>query len=236
MKLIPILFSNEMVNAIQDNRKSQTRREVKPQPDIDMPIKKVPMYSELEEHWNKYCITDINGEDHLIKCPYGQPGDILWVRESWMNRSPRQFHLDAGSYIYKAGWDGCTDAGWKPSIHMPFEAARIFLRVKEIKVERLQDISEEDAKAEGIEVSHDYGDGNFAYKNYDGDSSVQDWEQATISFQTIWHSINGAESWNANPFVWVIKFERVAASEISDLIAAKKAALSNQRITKSSNQ
>lgn len=161
----PIIFSTPMVQAILQGRKTQTRRVVK-RPEVSMQ-----------------------------KCPYGQPGDVLWVRESFYPATNTPF-------IYKAdGWVG--DNTWKPSIHMPKDAARIWLKLTDVKVERLQDIAEADAIAEGIEIIDQ--EGQKVYRRYDGYYTVT--PSAYVSYWSLWASINGEESWLANPWVWVLSFE-----------------------------
>lgn len=193
MKIRPILFSTEMVHALLAGRKTQTRRIVKPQP----PAPECS-YSAL-----------------LKKCPYGQPGDLLWVRETWAWDGQTSFtDLQAiGNFWYKADDTGYSPAKWKPSIFMPKEAARIFLRITDVRVERLQDISEEDAKAEGAQPSS-HRCGGFGY--YEAGGDVHECEcqgfiensPAIEGYKWLWESINGAGSWGANPWVWVISFER----------------------------
>jgi hypothetical protein len=190
MKQTPILFSTEMVQAILEGRKTQTRRVVKK-------------------------ITLDKSMDLILKqCPYGQPGDILWVRETFGSGV-------SGKVYYKAD-KGLVDQlviHWKPSIHMPYEACRLFLRIKSVRMERLHDISYDDAIAEGIEVltcpNADAGDYNCYPRNYMTDNAKSDgWpyfkdEEYTKSFASLWQSINGTESWDANPWVWVVEFERI---------------------------
>lgn len=192
MKQRPILFNTEMVQAILAGRKTQTRREV--HPDIAVSI--------------------LNDPDRILhRCPFGQAGNVLWVRETWFStRFDCNELLACGvtSHIrYKA--DGnydpkkdCVGRSWKPSIHMPKDAARIWLRIKDVRVERLQEISEIDAMREGIE-SVDHG---AHWKNYVQDD-ISSFVCPSHSFESLWHSINGADSWNANPWVWVLEFERI---------------------------
>lgn len=193
MKMRPILFSTAMVQAILEGRKTQTRRVVKPK---HQPIETAP---------NDFLIS-------LDLCPYGQPGDILWVRETW-GYLPE---TDGGNcYFYKAD-TGISDQPtftWRPSIYMPFAAARIFLRIKAVRVERLQDISGEDAVAEGIytEYPSDTLLWMHGWKDYLGGESDLD---AYGSFASLWQSINGPESWDANPWVWVVEFERISREEV----------------------
>lgn len=216
-KLRPILFSTAMVQAILDGRKTQTRRVCR------------------HQHWSHSELVDVNVNgitqkvDRNVSYPYGQPGDILWVRETWVNLNS-DFAIMKPLYIYKC--DGISERftgkiKWKPSIHMPFAAARIFLRVKNVRVERLHEISDEDAVAEGIDtdlwdmaiVSRNYKtkDGWFVAWSYEHWSceniSVDVDEVYRKSFQSLWESINGSESWEANPWVWVVEFESISKEE-----------------------
>lgn len=147
MREIPILFSAPMVQAILAGRKTQTRRVIK------LPSWSISDWQHFETNGKTAkTICEKTGCEADIQCPYGKPGDILWVRETWQllpsgfDEIPPEYN-----YIYAASHqlsDECTR--WRPSIHMPRAACRLFLRVKNVRVERLQDISEEDAKAEGI--------------------------------------------------------------------------------------
>lgn len=175
MKERPILFSAPMVRALLDGRKTQTRRVVKPQPTATR--------EEAIRTYGKGGTFILEAGFFGVRCPYGQLGDRLWVRETW--------GACAGSPVYRADDNAtCPDGGrWKPSIHMPRWASRITLEVTGVRVERLQDISEEDAIAEGVPEQR-------------GDP----W-----AFQCLWDSINGARercSWAANPWVWAITFSR----------------------------
>ena len=198
-----------MVQAILNGRKSQTRRIVKPQP------RSTATEIVLSHQWSgrdhaarfKY-----NGEDKyevtdLYKCPYGKIGDVLWVREKWAYR-------DCQSYYYFASNSDEHIEKWKPSIHMPKEACRIKLEITNIRVERVQYISKADAIAEGIEVL----DGMSNYKNYlHGKGANYGYvKEAKISYMTLWESINGKDSWNTNPWVWVLSFKKVNALETSE--------------------
>lgn len=142
-----------------------------------------------------------------IKNRYGQKGDIFWVRETFCKS------LDVpGEYYYKASnpevcTEDCDGSPWKPSIHMPKDAARIWLKRTGTRIERLGDISEEDAIAEGI---HREWDGTaYWYKNYLDTFPSNFKGVPKRSFQSLWNSINGPESWDANPWVWVLEFERI---------------------------
>lgn len=192
----PILFSGIMVKAILDDRKGQTRRVIKPQPDHchrDIIGKSEP-YNKVD--WNRL-IPQIG--DNEIKCPYGKVGDILWVRETWQLLPSGFDEIPPEEwYIYKATdelSDECTK--WRPAIHMPRKACRIRLKTTDIRVERLQDITEEDAKAEGMLPSlPKFPEGRKGYRT---------------SFEFLWNSLNEKRSygWKVNPWVWVIEFERV---------------------------
>ena len=184
MSIKPILFNTEMVRAILDGRKTCTRRVLK-QP--------------FEVHQNGY-ITKPRGTERL--CPYippYQPGDILYVRETWCKGS---YGDEKEKYYYKADDNNffCT---WHPSIHMPKEAARIWLKVMNVRVERLQDITDDGAKAEGANWKNG--------KNVGWEEKMR--RTAVERFAEIWNStIKKSDldryGWDANPYVWVIEFER----------------------------
>lgn len=130
-----------------------------------------------------------------------RPGDRLWVRETWANLNA-DFPTVDPYFVYRADSSDHGPVTWKPSIHMPRAASRILLEITDVRVERLQDISEDDARAEGIEM---WPDGNFkAYTKQPGKFTY-----ARDSFRTLWESINGPESWEANPWVWVVNFKTV---------------------------
>ena len=201
MKERSILFNGEMVRAILEGRKTQTRRVVKPQP-LWVYDNKVPVKTED---------ADPKG---AIKCPYGQPGDRLWVRETFMGplidedgdysngyHSPEfcEYRADGGPAPEWVDMDGENHQGWKPSIHMPRWASRILLEITAVRVERLQEISDVDAEAEGAK---------FELAEVD---SVRLGAEAShrSGFQNLWQSISGPDSWAANPWVWVVEFRRV---------------------------
>jgi hypothetical protein len=201
----PIIFSTLMVQAILDGRKTQTRRVVKPQPVKDDTFKGPYWYEptvvnkdgELGPGKPVFGISSTDGE-WGIKSPY-RPGDVLYVRETWSRD-------ESGEYVYRTNYGTTEDDSfppsmfrWRPSIHMPREAARIFLLVKDVRVERLQDITEEDAIAEGIRI----GIGGEPY------FSCRD------AFVALWNSINTKRGygWGTNPWVWVVSFERISKDE-----------------------
>jgi hypothetical protein len=201
MKERPILFSALMVRAILDGRKTQTRRVLKNQPEIIKdPFPTTDEVKGVFKFKESTGIYQCLGMQNLIEtCPYGQPGDRLWVRESWSthacldNKKPSEL-INVNSYHYWA--DGEINTGKKrPSIHMPRWASRINLEITGIRVERLQDISEDDAKAEG--VSDDMG---IIFKTGD-DTPIG-------MYGELWESINGQGSWAFNPWVWVLEFKR----------------------------
>ncbi|WP_430434768.1 hypothetical protein [Methyloversatilis sp.] len=183
----PMLMSAPMVRALLAGTKTQTRRAVKPQPRI--------LAGELL-CWKDDALTD---DQMAVRCPYGQPGDRLWVREAFMHE-PADYCWEASvsipcrpaSTVYRADFhESQPGEGWKPSIHMPRSLSRILLEITAVRVERLQDISHDDACAEGIE-------------------SQKGGAAACIErYRDLWKSINGPDSWDANPWVWVVEFKRV---------------------------
>lgn len=189
MKYIPILFSTPMVQAIMDGRKTQTRRtkflsDLTHGDDTVLHHKKELAFN--ADTW----LTDI-----LAYCPYGKPGDVLWVRETWRETdSDIIFKADATDPFI-------TSVRWKPSIHMPKAAARIFLEVVSRRVERLQDISESDAKAEGIVMN------NLPHEGWYWMENVYSTDCPILAYEKLWNSING--NWDENPFVWVVEFKRI---------------------------
>ena len=187
----PILFNTEMVRAILDGRKTVTRRVVKPQPESrPTPMKK-------DSCWPG-CFA-IQGTAKVIRPPY-QPGDTLWVRETWAKSM-------AGTFMYQADDKAIMVERWRPSIHMPREAARLFLRVTGVRVERLKDIDGHGILKEGI----DNGKSNPAMGTR--------WENMqSMAFAELWNStLTSADlplyGWAANPWVWVIEFERISKDE-----------------------
>lgn len=207
MKERPILFSTEMVSAILANRKTQTRRIVKGE----------LRYNDKDDWYKYHCWSnrtsdfwqDYTNDGFISKCPYGQVSDVLWVRETWSKLNSQ--------YVYKADYNNGIPANeielsdgsiidyakWKPSIHMPKEACRIRLKIKSVRVERLSDISEQDAIAEGIELI------GSRWKQYLKTRLDKTVENPKYSYITLWESINGSMSWEKNPWVWVIEFERI---------------------------
>lgn len=175
----PILFSGQMVRAILEGRKTMTRRVIKPQP---------TGAADVQYRVAAAVTMPVSGRQQV--CPYGRVGDHLWVRETW---APHAWPPTGPSYQYAADDQYPAPERWRPSIHMPRAASRITLEVLNVRVERLHDISEEDAKAEGVTLK--------GTSRYDG--------EARDAFEALWCGINGADSWEANPWVWCISFRVV---------------------------
>lgn len=193
----PILFNTDMVRAILDGRKTVTRRAVKPQP-----IQRI-CYHEATDKWF-YC----NGMEVGDECkpPY-HFGDILYVRETWAGTSK-------SGYVYRADKNK-NNYSWRPSIHMPREAARIFLRVTDVRVERLQDITAEQILDEGVEVKFLEPRPGYISLAY---TEMRLKPAARKQFSDLWDStIKKSDcalyNWDANPLVWVIEFERCEKPE-----------------------
>lgn len=194
MKFIPILFSTPMVKAIQVNRKTMTRRtkgldQINECPDDWYFTNMTCTDGDSKEFFFKHKYYQGDGMDLLIPCPYGKVGDVLWVRESFYiggKEGSTRF------YLYKTDVEAEHVRKWKPSIHMPKSACRIFLKITDIKVERLKDISRGDAMQEGC-----------PFPNIAKETNPVAW------FASLWQSINGFKSWNDNPWVWVISFKRI---------------------------
>lgn len=216
MKERPILFTPPMVRAILKERKTQTRRVVK------ITHRTPGLAACLEPPHGLRCRPTVAAE----LCPYGQPGDRLWVRESFDVPYRQNFPGDRSAAVYRADYlrptflDPCVgddSSRWSPSIHMPRWASRLTLEVTGVRVERLQEISEADAKAEGVakaELPPDpdafHPPGTYGYvadSRDDGKSTI--YPTAREAYRFLWEKINGPGSWDANPWVWVIEFAKV---------------------------
>lgn len=215
MRERPILFSTPMVQAILKLIKKMTRRtqgldKINESPDDwffhglygDDPDRLIAIFEHKE-----------TSEVVKIKCPYGKPGDILWVRETWCEDKNNE-------YVYRANYGTTEDDSfppsmfkWRPSIFMPREACRIKLKITNIKVERLQDISEEDAKAEGVSDPYDYQNPEYYEQPH-----MRGLEINKSAFAGLWDSLNVKRGygWDTNPWVWVIEFEKLAANKSSE--------------------
>lgn len=232
MKERPILFSAPMVRAILDGRKTVTRRSCKPQPSANAHTTSADG-NPMGAWWE-------TGKD-INRCPYGQPGDRLWVRETWSDvnlqgapgiayradddirdlMEDETFLDNSGAFNYDdprskpyqfACWSedliAGTEGRWRPSIFMPRWVSRILLEVTAVRVERLQEISEEQALAEGI-IPHVRG--GWHWHPHDP-GNVDDWHQfgfksPAFAFQDLWIGTRG--DWDTNPWVWVVEFKRV---------------------------
>lgn len=184
-RVLPILFNMEMVRSILDGRKSCTRRIIKPQPQGYFEVSEEPLY-----------IYDTDGKQGKITPPY-QPGDILYVRETFIQAAAHIFWYKADDKPWMS-----KDLLWKPSIHMPKEAARIWLKVTDVRVERLQDITGLSVQKEGIELDPKECASKFDFIT-----------ELFLLFQKLWDStIKKSDldryGWDTNPYVWVIEFER----------------------------
>lgn len=186
MKARPILFSAPMIKALLAGTKNQTRRTIKPQPDCGF----------------------IVGAPGSPACPYGAPGDLLWVRETWARNAHQvsDTRMDT-SLVYRAdGESRALDNGcelpWRPSIFMPRQHSRLTLRITEVRVQRLQEISEADAQAEGV------SDAALSARSLHRFNNMKPWpELYRPMYSLLWDEINGAGSWAANPWVWALTFE-----------------------------
>lgn len=223
----PILFSAPMVRALLAGTKTQTRRVVKPRPptEKDFPhsvfgmspavadgIKMYSMddYERLAKHpteWELFGSVGVardGGFPKRYRCPYGAPGDRLWVREAWAGYREKVAGVrgDVPIVAYRATDEDDYLPGmpWRPSIYMPRWASRITLRVTDVRVERLNDISEADALAEGALPS--WRDGTPI--KHDGTGAI-----CREAYAELWEHINGPGSWAGNPWVWVVSFERL---------------------------
>ncbi|WP_341352529.1 hypothetical protein [Azotobacter chroococcum] len=196
----PILFSGPLVRALLEGRKTVTRRAVSIQPSSRADIGSYGVGQPF--------IRNPNSAKKNLECPYGQPGDRLWVREAWAKTRVYQ----AGGeewFVYREG-DNRTDYGgpWKPSIHMPRVASRILLEVTDVRVERLHAVSEAQAMAEGItQFKPADKDGMRHFGLADGQGEGE--PTAAHAFKALWESINGPDSWASNPWVWCVEFRRV---------------------------
>ena len=209
MKERPILFSGPMVRAVLDGRKTQTRRVVWLPPSAHG--FGYGVYSEDDGDWWEFVPADedgdpADGESHERRCPYGKPGDRLWVQETFRVATEAgsdqvlvQYRSDTHVLPFRSGVlaEYTRSLGkWRSSIFMPRWASRITLEVTEVRVQRLQEISERDAKSEGVDMA-EATDGFPCY---------------ALGFMDVWEEINAKRpgcSWNENPHVWVIEFRRL---------------------------
>ena len=197
----PILFSGPMVRAILEGRKTQTRRVVAlpkgAQPcneDNDFELDGTPEWP--------HAISRRSGCLAPLECPYGVPGDRLWVRETWRSIALRGRGGDIEQFMYRASIPFDVDVWkWKPGIHMPRHACRLVLEMTTVRVERLQEIGQQDVFAEGLHNAQQ----NEYEKKMGHRLSSQD------CYRHLWNSLNAKRGygWDKNPYVWVIEFKRV---------------------------
>lgn len=207
-----MIFNAEMVRAIFDGSKTQTRRIMKVQPDSPnfglLRITESTKSTDIGKyHWAESNATGTHSRSALFSSPFGQPGDRIWVREAFRvmgcatdvarlmyYASERNSFTEATRTVPVASCTKQPSQQWTPSIHMPRWASRITLEITDVRVERLNSITEDDARSEGIAPAAGGVD--------------KGWEHR-INFRELWFSIYGADSWQANPWVWVIEFRRV---------------------------
>ena len=230
----PILMSAPMVRAILAGEKTQTRRLVKSRNDLSRYNK---VFELSKKEYNTEIATEFKVKivakkpialyfknffnDLDVECPYGNVGDQRWVRETFFEVYNDQFQ-PTGKYCYaathqgyvnvldddggiKINKDGSDASPWKPSIHMPRKASRILLEITGIRVERLQDISWEDCESEGIlqKQEHDY----TVYFDYLKNDYLA--SNPKESYQSLIEKINGPETWEKNPWMWVVEFKTI---------------------------
>lgn len=201
----PILFSSPMIRALLAGTKRQTRRLVR-------------MRTPKRRSLHDFSVGGVC----VGRCPYGTPGDLLWVRETWCQPTS----LDPGPTFYRADYPACVpnqfenvppadQLVWKPSIHMERPASRLTLRLTDVRVERLQDISEADARAEGCEPAAI----KVTTDGYVGAVGGGGFITARDSYRALWESLHGADSWAANPWVWTLTFE-VTQQNVDEVLRA----------------
>ncbi|MDE7599633.1 hypothetical protein NVR57_13030 [Enterobacter asburiae] len=194
MKERGMIFNGAMVRALLDGRKTQTRRPVNPQPELT---------AGSGFSWKGWVYgsgsSDLETNKNFAHaaCPFGKPGDRIWVRETWAEAGASAPDLK----LYRANYPAhvpthyenvppAEGVRWTPSIHMPRWASRILLEITSVRVERLRSMSQDDARAEGV-------------------IAASGPMEAGLAFRELWDSIYGVESWGANPWVWVIEFKRI---------------------------
>lgn len=234
-KFHPILFQPEMVQANLAGRKTMTRRtsglkKINQNPDgyyfQSLVLHATGRYTFAPQGNYNPSVSDIIE----VKCPYGKPGDYLWVRETWQQRNEyalkmgfkkyyykagfklpiddekkfKAFYKDLNKFCEEAGWKGCSDSGWRASIHMPKEAARIILQVEDVRLERLHAITDQDSLAEGIPLK-------LPVAGIDVDIDGNWWPtRPYFHFKSLWISIHGQQSWDLNPWLWVISYKVIS--------------------------
>lgn len=235
MKQTPILFSTPMVQAILLGHKTETRRlrgldSINEDPDKWVPDifpTLIPIKGKADEYEVEFMFRNLDNEQvELIKAPYGWSKDILWVRETFCITQPEDpetyyFGYKAGSvkgysqYPCSSKYDfSCDIDKWKPSIHMPKEACRIWLQIKDCYPQRLQALSEKSASAEGIVKKNDSLPKNTWGIDIEKGDKVHGIRSTSpiLAFSSLWEYINGEHSWSKNPWVWTTEFKRINQS------------------------
>lgn len=220
----PILMSGPMVRATLDGRKTKTRRVVKPQPPEDCGRGHVGMYhptivrrGEEEPGPETFGAWWCDGE-FAVRCPYGNVGDRLWVRESWAPVSAAEEGATGRGALYRCDpmFDSMNPAdfawNWKPSIHMPRWASRLTLEITEVRVERLHDCTEEDARAEGLAFDGRYWEGG----PHPIKGTPKVFATARQAYASFWDSLNAKRGFGShtNPWIWVIGFRRALSERV----------------------
>lgn len=235
-----ILFSKPMVQSILDNTKTQTRRVITPQPNTQFrPDDRLHIYNRGNGKTNLWEIKDSLSACSLstldsFRCPFGKVGDNIWVKESfyayggWQKNGKTKSGRQKWKFHDYTGWDfeykyfdnpplriqkGRNGLGWykRSSLFMPQKASRIFLEITSIRIERLNNISDQDAIQEGIKQEKFIPTGKDCYYFYPCNDLRDDTylDNPKTSFYSLWRSIHGKYSWEGNPWVWVIEFKRV---------------------------
>jgi hypothetical protein len=244
----PILFSAPMIRALLDGRKTQTRRILKQAHDTAGKDTAWAVCPAKESGWIAWfgqprkAVEQFTKEayGHGFPCPYGHPGDLLWVRESFgYYCSFMGDVLPNAPILYRADQDSCGQypvvlpgekditlvndrEPWKPSIHMPRLVSRLTLEITDVRVERLQDISEADAMAEGIDIPlpDKYGCPYRSPKHSDGKHRIGD--NAYTMYRDLWNDIHGKDAWQQNPWIWALTF-KVNKRNVDALLSQKAA-------------
>lgn len=231
MREIGMLFSEPMVQAILDGRKTQTRRIIKPKPKPLSEILpgRIPDVAAVMEKFDRgRGVINVGKQILIPHCPYGQKGDRIWVRETW---AVAHYYCENtgdtwSEYLYRATAKDDNEK-WRPSIHMPRFASRITLEIVSVRVERLREITADDCYSEGIFVEPPAGCDPKKPDGWDGWSDARKNEYAygqaratyiaqlhhcdlyVNAYRKLWESIYGPASWDENPWVWVIEFKRI---------------------------
>lgn len=214
MREYPMPYSTDMVIANLEDRKNNTRR-----------TKGLKNINERPDDWEFLRMAVLDGELHAIfhhklgmitkiKSPYGQKGDLIWCKEAALPDFPKDFeyydwtwkevpeeYRDPKYCLYKASWNGHHDLQWKPPMFMPKWAARIWQMVEEVRIERVQDITEEDARNEGVKP---------VMCQYPGDEWSTGYMSYREGFKKIWIELHGEESWRRNDWVWVVRYKTIS--------------------------